>query len=135
MQIERSWYKVITLNTSRYNVITLTIHQQPAFCCWRLAGCVWDCVVVDSLRVRAINASIFWFSSINLICINGWRFSASAVCWPYKDGNIAREEGARLSLLWHSGERKQRGGANRFTMECQMACAIMMVKVKAILWQ
>jgi hypothetical protein len=30
-------------------------------------------------------------------------------------------------------KRKQRGGANRFTMECQMACAIMMVKVKAIL--
>lgn len=60
-------------------------------------------------------------------------FQCVCVCWPYKDGNIAREAGARLSLLWHSGERKQRGGANRFTMECQMACVIMVVNVKAIL--
>lgn len=47
---------------------------------------------------------------------------ASAFYLPYKDGNIAREQGARPRLLWHIGECKQGGGACRFTTERQMAC-------------
>lgn len=39
---------------------------------------------------------------------------ASAFYLPYKDGNIAREQGARPRLLWHIGECKQGGGACRF---------------------
>lgn len=46
---------------------------------------------------------------------------ASAFYWPYKDGNIAREQGARPRLLWHIGECKQGGGACCFTTGRQMA--------------
>lgn len=63
----------------------------------------------------------FFFFNRSIYINDAWRRRASAFYWPYKDGNIAREEGARPRLLWHIGESKQGGVASHFTTQRQMA--------------
>lgn len=93
-------------------------------------------MVVKSVRMRHIHASIseqrvaarvasfFFFPFLQSNHLHKRRMTSACVAlrWPYKDGNITREQGARPRLLWQIGECERRGGACGLTERGGACC-------------